>query len=203
MADYLAEEIISQLPEDIQQLLRVISISDPIPSRLAAHLSGREDAGSVLDRLEHQTSLVSTTEQQRDAYRIQELLRTYLLADLKRQGPTRAADLHARAARWWAGQDQPIRALDHASRAGDHQLLSGLLRRFAVPLILNGDHAPLRRALCRLRAQTSAPDPWLALTSALTHAEAGDMPGAEADLREAHSNWPRSRSARGRRQPRQ
>jgi LuxR family maltose regulon positive regulatory protein len=195
VADYLVEEIISQLPDDIRQLLRVTSISDPMPSGLAAHLSGREDAGSVLDRLEHQTSLVSATGPRRDAYRIQELLRTYLLADLQRQGPTRAADLHARAARWWAGQDRPIHALDHASRSGDHQLLSGLLHRFAVPLILNGDHAPLRRALCSLRAQTTAPDPWLALTSALTHAEAGDMLAAEADLRQARSYWPSQNTA--------
>ena len=57
VADYLVEEIISQLPDDIRQLLRVTSISDPMPSGLAAHLSGREDAGSVLDRLEHQTGL--------------------------------------------------------------------------------------------------------------------------------------------------
>ena len=34
----------------------------------------------------------------RDTYRIQELLRTYLTADLHRQGPTRAAELHATAA---------------------------------------------------------------------------------------------------------
>jgi len=45
-------------------------------------------------------------------------------------------DLHARAAHWWAGHDQPIPALDHASRADDHRLLSGLLHRFAVPLVL-------------------------------------------------------------------
>ena len=35
------------------------SICDPVPIGLAAQLSGREDAGSVLDRLEHQTSLVT------------------------------------------------------------------------------------------------------------------------------------------------
>ena len=85
----------------------MISISDPVPSGLAAQLSGREDAGSLLDRLAHQTSLLTPTGQHRDTYRIQELLRTYLTADLQRQGPTRVADLHTTAAHWWAGQDQP------------------------------------------------------------------------------------------------
>ena len=141
VADYLVGEILSRLPQDIQEFLRVISISDPVPSGLAAELSGREEAGSLLDGLERQTSLLSATGRERDAYHIQELLRSYLIADLQRQGPTRAAELHATAARWWAGQDRPIPALDHAARSGNPALLSKLLRRFAVPLILTGDHA--------------------------------------------------------------
>ena len=39
----------------------MISISDPVPSGLAAELTGREEAGSLLDRLAHQTSLLTAT----------------------------------------------------------------------------------------------------------------------------------------------
>ncbi len=56
VADYLVGEILSGLPTDLQDFLRVTSICDPMPAALAAELSGREDAGSVLDRLEHQTA---------------------------------------------------------------------------------------------------------------------------------------------------
>jgi LuxR family maltose regulon positive regulatory protein len=190
VADYLTGEILSRLPEDTREFLRVISISDPVPSGLAAQLSGREEAGSLLDRLAHQTSLLTATGHRRDAYRIQELLRTYLIAELQRQGPTRAGELHATAAHWWAGQDQPINALDHATRSRNPVLLSELLRRFAVPLILTGDHGPVRRALASLGAHTTASDPWLALTRALTRLEAGDLPAARADLRNAQTHWP-------------
>lgn len=110
-----------------------------------------------MDRLEHQTSLVSTTGPRRDTYRIPKLLRTYLLADLHRHGPRRVAALHATAARWWADQGSPIRALDHAARSGDTTLLSDLLHRFALPLILNGDHRPLRGALSSLSPQLPTP----------------------------------------------
>jgi LuxR family transcriptional regulator, maltose regulon positive regulatory protein len=190
VADYLVGEILSGLPEDIQEFLRVISICDPVPSGLAAELSRREEAGSLLDQLERQTSLLSAAGPPRDAYCIQELLRTYLIADLQRQGPTRAADLHATAARWWAGHDRPIKALDHAARSSNAVLLSDLLRRFAVPLILNGDHGPVRRALSSLGARATASDPWLALTSALTRLEAGDLSAARADLRHVRKYWP-------------
>ena len=184
VADYLVGEVLSALPDDVREFLRVISISDPVPSGLAAQLSGREDAGSLLDRLAHQTSLLTATGHHRDTYRIQELLRTYLTADLQRQGPTRAAELHATAAHWWAGQDQPINALDHATRSRNPALLSELLHRFAVPLILTGDHAALRRALASMGAPghrvrpVAGPD-----FGALTQLEAGDLSAARADLR--------------------
>ena len=190
VADYLVGEVLSALPDDIQEFLRVISISDPVPSGLAAQLSGREDAGSLLDQLAHHTSLLTATGPHRDTYRIQELLRTYLSADLQRQGPTRAAELHATAAHWWAGQDQPINALDHATRSRNPALLSELLHRFAMPLILTGDHGPVRRALAGMGARATASDPWLALTGALTRLEAGDLSAARADLRHVRQCWP-------------
>ena len=190
VADYLTGEILSALPDDTQEFLRVISISNPVPSALAAELTGREDAGSLLDHLAHHTSLLTPTRRTRDTYRIQELLRTYLTADLHRQGPTRAADLHTTAAHWWAGQNQPINALDHATRSHNPALLTELLHRYAIPLILTGDHGPLRRALSSLGAHATASDPWLALTSALTRLEAGDLPAARADLRHVRQAGP-------------
>ncbi len=190
VADYLVGEVLSRLPEDTLEFLRVISVSDPIPSTLAAELSGREDAGSLLDGLEHTTSLVAATGPRRDVHRVQELLRTYLLADLHRQGPKREADVHATAARWWAGQDRPIQALDHGVQSRDPALLSDLLHRFAVQLILTGDHGVLRRALASVGVRATAADPWLALTSALTNLEAGELPAAQGDLRHARRYRP-------------
>ena len=197
VADYLVGEILSGLPEAAQELLRVISICDLVPIGLAAALSEREEAGSVLDRLEHQTSLVTTTGPAREAYRVQELLRMHLLADLQRQGPRRMAELHARAARWWADQDEPGPALEHAAAGRDRALLTELLHRFAIPLILAGHHGPLRRALASVGTSTTATDPWLALASALAHFEAGEGPAVQADLRHAQQAWPAGGTADG------
>ena len=66
VADYLVGEILGGLPADLQDFLRVTSICDPMPAALAAQLSGRDDAGSVLDRLEHETSLVTATGPRRE-----------------------------------------------------------------------------------------------------------------------------------------
>jgi LuxR family maltose regulon positive regulatory protein len=190
VADYLVGEILSALSEEVQEFLRVISISNPVPTGLAAELSGVAEAGAVLDRLERQTSLVAATGWRREAYSVQELLRTHLLADLQRQGKRRVADLQAVTARWWAGQGRPVQALEHAAQSREKALLTDLLHRFTVPLLLVGDHEPLRRALSSVGAHATATDPWLSLASALSNFEAGELPAARGDLRRARQFWP-------------
>jgi LuxR family transcriptional regulator, maltose regulon positive regulatory protein len=194
VADYLVGEVLAGLPEDVQEFLRVISISEPIPSDLAAELSGREDAGSVLDTLEHQMSLLSPTDAQRDAYRIEELLRTHLQADLRRHGQDRVAELHGVAARWWSERREPTRALDHGVHSHDPDLVTDLVHRFAVALLIAGDHAPLRRALAGAGARAVATDPWLALTSAFINLEEGDLPAVRVDLQHARHSRSRDHS---------
>lgn len=190
VADYLVDEVLSGLPDDVQDFLRVISISQPVPTQLAAELSGRQDAGHLLDQLEHGSALLSSCGGPRDSYRLQQLLRTYLRADLRRHGAEREAELHQTAARWWAGRAEPVPALEHAAQGEDPDLLPELLHRFSVALIVAGDHGPLRRALAAAGTPAVDADPWLALTSALTHLEAGEHVVAREALGRARRSWP-------------
>ena len=59
-----------------------------------------------------------------------------------------------------------------------------------MPLILAGNHGPLRRALAGAGAHATATDPWLALTSAITNLEAGELAAAQGDLHHARQSWP-------------
>jgi LuxR family maltose regulon positive regulatory protein len=93
-ADYLTGKIIDHLPSDTAAFLRAISVADPISSKLATALSSRPDAGTLLNSLEHDTSLLSAVGWPRDTYRLQPLLRTYLLADLHRHPPQPAPTAH-------------------------------------------------------------------------------------------------------------
>ncbi|MDN5932790.1 MAG: AAA family ATPase, partial [Pseudonocardia sp.] len=165
VADYLVGEVLSRITEDERELLRRTSVCDPLPAALAAELSDREDAADVLDGLERDTGLVVGTGPQRDEYRIQELLRSYLTADLHRHGPGLAAQLHLRAAGWWAGRDCPVEALFHAAQAGDIAVLTDLLHHWAPELAARGEHSALRHALVAVADGPDGTDPWLALAS--------------------------------------
>ena len=146
VADYLVGEVLDTLPAPTREFLTVASITDPLPGALAVELTAREDAVEVLERLERETSLVEELAGDQHEYRILELLRTYLDAELHRRRPVLAAALHSRAARWWASREAAV-ALGHAGRGDDPALLAELLDRFALRLALTGNHDPVRRAL--------------------------------------------------------
>lgn len=191
VADYLVDEVLSGMSEDTLDFLRTTSIVDPIPAVLAAELSGRKAAGGVLDALEHETGMVQAVGLTRDSYHVQPLLRSYLLADLRRNaGPHRVVELHAAAARWWTAEGDPIKALRHAMDSGDASVVRELLRGVGVSLLLTGDHLPLRRGLRGLGPAAVAADPLLSLISALTSLNAGEQAEAQGFLRHALHAWP-------------
>ena len=132
VADYLVWEVLEHIREDERDMLLATSICDPLPSRLAVELSGREDAAEQLDRLEHDTGLVVAIDPQRATYRVQQLLRSYLVTELIRSGPDRVAALHRRAAVWNSAAGRAQAALHHAAQAADRTLMTDLLHRWAV-----------------------------------------------------------------------
>jgi LuxR family maltose regulon positive regulatory protein len=192
MSHYLQAQVLSRLSEHTREFLRVISVSDPIAVPLASKLSGRADAGRILSDLEHQTSLVTAVDGQAVTYQIEELVRSHLQAELSRSSAEDSGRLSASAARWWGDHERPVEALDLAARCRDTHLLADLLRRFAIQMIVTGDHAPLLHAITILdrSATATATDPKLALLAALTHLCQGEIAEALIELGQARTSWP-------------
>ncbi len=195
IAEYLIDEVLSRLPEDMREFLRTISICDQVNAGLAGALSGRSDAGAMLDALELKTSLAVRVGAKRQWYRVHALVRAHLLADLSRQSPGHAAALHARAADWFAAAGKPVGALAHAGQANDPDRVLALLRDQAVVLTLAGEHDVLRRALTAVGEDLIAGDSQLALVSAFLHLEVGEPDIAELQLAHAEAAWPARPSA--------
>ena len=183
VADYLTGEMLSGLDPETLDFARAVSVCSLLSTELAAELSGRPDAGLLLDRLGHTTALVARTGP--GEHRIHALLRSYLLAHLQRRSPSRYRELEARAARWWAGHNEPAHALRHAERAGDEALLGEVLQRSAVGMLLRGELEALRHGLIAVGTTARRADPALALPAAITHLERGARDAAAAELEHA------------------
>lgn len=195
VAEYLIEEVLSRLPADTLDLLSTVSVCEQVSTELATHLSGRADAGALLEAIAESSSLVIRVDTAPHRYQVHALLRSYLLADLVRQDPDRAASAHAAAADWFADRGDPASALAHACEAGDTVRATTLLHRHAVALALSGNHELIRNVLDLLGARQVVEDALLALVSALVHLERGEPPAADRDLAHADSVWPDRPSA--------
>ncbi|WP_345603900.1 LuxR C-terminal-related transcriptional regulator [Pseudonocardia adelaidensis] len=190
VSDYLFGEILSRLTPDVRELLGAVSVCDRLSAPLAATLSGRDDAGTVLDSLEHETSLVLSTGEDRRWYRVHPLLRSHLQADLQRQRPDLIRRLHGRAAAWFAATGQPLSAIVHARQSDDRDLVTSVLCRHATSLVADGEHAAVREALEWLGDAHLDGEPWLALVAALVAIESGAIAAADNHLVQATAAWP-------------
>ncbi|HEU5472647.1 MAG TPA: LuxR C-terminal-related transcriptional regulator [Actinophytocola sp.] len=190
VADFLIDEILSRIPAETQDFLRTISVCDQVSATLAGVLSGRDDAGELLDALEHQTSLVISVAAGRRWYKVHALLRAHLLADLGRRGPDLVPVLHRRAADWLDVHGRPATALEHAIAAGDPDHLIPMVRRHGPALVLSGQHGMVQRAITALGEPVLVDDPGLALLAAELFLESGRPGPAEVLLVNAEAAWP-------------
>ncbi|HEV7648683.1 MAG TPA: LuxR C-terminal-related transcriptional regulator [Actinophytocola sp.] len=190
VAAYLVDEVLSGLPADMREFLRTVSVLEQVDAHLAAELSGRADAGALLDAIAERTSLIFRVDTDPPRFHVHTLLRSHLLAGLGRLDPERAAGLQGAAADWYAARGAPGRALAHATRAADPVRTAALLHRYALPLALDGRHELVRGALDALGPRPVVEDGLLALVSALLHLEQGDPAGADRDLGHADAAWP-------------
>ena len=131
VAGYLTGEVMTRLPAQSVQLLRVAAVCAELSVGLAVALLGRADAGQLLDDLARGTALVQRTHPA--TYRIHPLLRTYLTTDLESHLPELYRRSHIVAAHWWLAADDPLHALRHAQRAAEPAALHAVLRRLRSP----------------------------------------------------------------------
>lgn len=156
VADYLVSEVLARMSPDIEDFLLTTAVPEQISVDLARELSGRDDAGILLDGLERANAMIQRLGQNGDWYRYHSLLRSYLVAELARRDGRSLRRLHATTADWLDEQDLPGPALDHAAAARDWDQLARLVDRHGLRLLLAGDTGSLRRALRLLPGDVGA-----------------------------------------------
>ena len=196
MADFLAGEVLADLPHETRTALRMLSVCDKLTPQLATLLTGRDDVGDLLAGLEREGALVTALSGEEVWYQLHPMLRAYLRADLARHQPELATVLHERAAAWFAAQDQPFEALRHAESTEDERAAVTLLHDKGTVMLLDGRPELVLRGLDAAGPAAVARDPWLLLFSALAHLELGDLTAAESDIARCSRAWPSSAEAR-------
>lgn len=178
VADYLLTEVMDALPDATRRFMLRTSICADLSVGLAERLSDRMDAALLLERLEQRNAFTRRVGRGRATYRYHDLLRTFLLAELRRVDPRAERELRHTAARWFQQEGDHLHAMEHLVMAGDTQQVVELARSQGLAAVLSGRARRLHLILGEL-PEPARRDPVVALLLAAAALHLGNTPEAD------------------------
>ncbi len=119
IVDYLVEEVLQRLPDDIRMFLLDTCILDRLSGPLCDAVTGRGDSKAMLGALERRNLFVIPLDDERRWYRYHHLFADVLQAHLEDEQSERAPELHRRASEWYEHEGDWTEAIRHALAARD------------------------------------------------------------------------------------
>ena len=101
IVDYLVEEVLQRLPDEIRMFLLDTCILERLNGPLCDAVAGRSNGKAMLGTLERRNLFVVPLDDQRRWYRYHHLFADVLQAHLEDEQPERAPELHRRASEWY------------------------------------------------------------------------------------------------------
>jgi len=198
VADYLVGEVLDRQPEKLRSFLLQTCIVDELNGDLADALTGGRDGEETLAHLERANTFVAAHGPRHDVYRYHQLFAGLLRCQLRRQAPGEVAELHRRAAGWYAAHGLVVNAIKQALAAEEWRNAADLTAEHGLRLILRSDAGTLEELLARLPADLVQAEPELALLATADRLLRDDPDVAGIDLRlaEQQAQLPEDRHGR-------
>ena len=174
--DYLADEVLAGLPDDLQRFLLDTSVLERFTPALAAAVAERPDARQMLRDLVASHLFIVQAED--DWCRYHHLFGAFLRRRLAEREPARLAELHGRAARAWEAAGDPQEAVRHFLEAGATAEAARALEPVAESMVATPERETLAAWLGRIPAAEWRLRPRLQLAHALLTYLGGDARAA-------------------------
>ena len=188
LAGYLVSEVLEQQPAELRSFLLRTCVVGELSGELADALTGRDDGERILARLEQANAFVMALGSRHKWYRYHPLFAELLRYQLRREAPHEVVELRHRAARWYAGHELPVEAVQQAVTVRDWGYAAELIAEHGLGRTLHGQEEAFRDLLDLLPADLARLDPELALLLAAQRIAADD--GAAASLQLAREQEP-------------
>ena len=188
VAEYLAEQVFSNLPLELQEFLVETSHLERIHGDLADAVRARRDSWDMLGKLEPLRALLVPIHGESGWYRHHQLFAEYLRQQLARGGGERVRELHLSASEWFAANGMWLPAVRHACQAGDVRHAALLIEDAGgLRIGLRDGLAQLRLLLENLPAELIYEFPRLKLARSLLLSKEGRVAEARRHLNEVES----------------
>jgi LuxR family maltose regulon positive regulatory protein len=143
LGEYLMEDVINRLPEDLQSFLLYTALFDRFSAPLCNAILPANDSANQIMRLEQANLFVVALDESRVWFRYHHLLRDFLRAWFERTQPDRAKELRRAASGWFAGQGLLREAADNAFRCGDWAFAADFVEQHSFTLIIQSEIATI------------------------------------------------------------
>jgi len=174
--DYLADEVLSGLPADLQRFLLDTSVLERFTPALAAAVAERPDAAEVIRGL--LASHLFIVQAEGDWFRYHHLFQAFLRRRLSEREPGRMPPLHERAARAWEAAGDYQEAVRHHLEAGDPDAAARALEEVAEAMVPTPERQTLAAWLRRIPPEAWGARPRIQLAHALLTFLSGDPAAA-------------------------
>ena len=137
--DYVQQEILRQQPLPIQCFLWQVAVLTRMNAALCQAVTGEPASQDILETLERSNLFVVPLDEQRQWYRLHDLFREALLAQVQASQPDLLPHVHQRAAQWYERHGELREAIAHALAAPDYPLAASLMEQAAPAFWLSGE----------------------------------------------------------------
>jgi LuxR family transcriptional regulator, maltose regulon positive regulatory protein len=155
--DYVLHEVLANEAPEVIEVLSAAAIVPRVNPSLARALTDRPDAGELL-RTAADRGLFLTRRGVDGWFDLHELVRGVLTADLASRSPSRLAELHARAARWFEDADEVVVALEQWLLADRPRDVLRLLSASHGRLYDTGREATVTRTIAAIPTSVAVSD---------------------------------------------
>jgi LuxR family maltose regulon positive regulatory protein len=189
VVDYLVDEVLQRLPDDIRSFLLTTSalrrLSEPLCD---AVLEEAGTARALLDRLERQNLFLVALDDQRQWYRYHHLFADVLNSRLSTEQQGERPAVHRRASEWFEQNGERAEAIHHALAARDYEWAAELLERLVPDMRRNRQEGLFRTWMKPIPEEIIRTRPRLGLGYVGVLVSLGAFEGIEDRLRDVEEH---------------
>jgi LuxR family transcriptional regulator, maltose regulon positive regulatory protein len=163
VSDYLLHEVISLLPDEVQQFLINTSILDRFSSALCDEVLGIDYSQRMIDILETSNLFIIPLDDQRTWYRYHHLLMSYLTKRRVESKRETFVNYHLRAASWFESNQHLDECIQHYLAVGEVKEAVRIITQNASPILNQGKMNYLAELIAYFPDSAFDQWPWLCI----------------------------------------
>lgn len=138
ITDFLVEEVLSYLPNELLVLLLKMSVVGRFSIPLCIAITGEQNAHSILDASQRDSFLLQCFNDENNWYRFHPLVGSFFRKRLEQRPDIDITQLHTKAATWFEQQGLISEAVEHYLKAGNQAEALSLLEKYASDMMEQG-----------------------------------------------------------------